>query len=580
MSDFDPDAYLAQPQAAAPAQPFDPDKYLSDHEGGKSYDMVDGIAVPTGSKAAHDAQSAVSGRSNLDLALSGAGKSVVDLGRGIKQIAGVAGAQQEIDDAAARDQALMQTGAGLGGYLGGTLATSVLPAGIVAKGAEAAGLAKTATAATLLANPSTYLGGAVSGAAQGALQPTQTGDSRWGNAALGALGGAAGQGLARAGTTVAKAAAPYADALLKPAQESVSKAVKALTDAGVPLDAAQRTGSVLWNRAKIMLADNPLTAAQQATFADMQQKGINKAFLATMGETGNMATPDVMGRAMARLGSNYDAVASRVNMPYDHLEEPLSDILNNAQLKLNPAQFGVIQKNADDILNKAAKNGGTINGEQFSNIKKTLDGVSRSSDRDVAEVARDMRQALNDGLLKSASEAGNTADVALLRQTNQQWRNMRTLEGAIDKDGNGDISPARLANIMGQKANRSVSIYGKGDTSLSDLAQAANELLPNRTPNSGTVTRLASQAALPAALGAYGGMKEGDWKGVAGGVAAGVLLPKAAQKLLQAQGSKGAIDSLGNLLRPSALRTLPGGALQHLPDSVLESQQQSAKHSE
>lgn len=554
--DFDPDAHLAQ----ATDQPgFDPDSHLSHLSGNKVTSKATQAIDPT------------EGMSGYEKVLAGAGKSVVDMGRGIKQILNVPGAQEEIDEAAKYDRPLMQTGAGVGGYIGGTLATSVIPAGLAADAAKAAGLGRAAMAANAIANPATYGAAAASGALQGALQPVETGDSRAGNIALGAAAGGAGNALARGGTALVKMAAD-------PLADSASKAVQALTNAGVPLDAAQRTGSMLWNRAKIMLGDNPLTSGQQENFADLQQKAVNKAFLSTIGETANSASPDVMGRAMKRLGKAYDDVASRTQVHYDHVEEPLSDILNNSRLHLNDQQFATIQRNTDDILGKASQNGGVINGDQFSNIKKSLDKLASSGDSDIAEVGKDMRQAMNDGLLKSATEAGNTDDVALLKKTNQQWRNMRTIESAIDKQGGGDISPARLSNVMAQKANRSVSIYGKGDTTLSDLAQASNELLTNRTPNSGTTTRLAQQAVLPAIGAGIGAAKEGDWKGVAAGAVAGAAVPKLAQKLLQAQRGTKAIDSLGSLLRPSELPALPGGALQHLPDAAIDAAQQATKN--
>jgi hypothetical protein len=118
---------------------------------------------------------------------------------------------------------------------------------------------------------------------------------------------------------------------------------------------------------------------------------------------------------------------------------------------------------------------------------------------------------------------------------------------------------------MGQKANRNVSIYGQGDTSLSDLAKASNELLTNHTPNSGTVARLAAQAALPVALGTAGAFKEGDWQGAAKGVALGAALPKAAQLMLNRQGLQGAANVVGSLGKKASMPVLSGGALQRVP---------------
>jgi hypothetical protein len=582
MSDFDPDAHLEA--ATTDTQAFDPDAHLE--------------AKTSKSGTTLTKYSPTEGQSAFDLAMAGAGKSVVDMYHGAKQLYAKAAdeisprpqtmsglitgqdnsrsaeVQQEIDDAARLDKPLMQTGAGVGGYIGGSLASTVVPLGLAGKAAQGSGLARTGAALTSLANPATLGAGVVSGAAQGALQPVETGGSRTLNTVSGgALGGA--------GNLIARGAGSLTGMAIDKLSDSASSAVKALTDAGVPLDAAQRTGSMLWNRAKIMLGDNPITAGAQADFADMQQKSVNKAFLATTGENAaNKATPDVMNRIKTRLSNTYDDISSRTNVPYDNIEHPLSNILDNARLRLNDTQFGVVNRNIDDILNKASQNGGAINGAQFKNIKMTLDKLSGGADSDVGEVARDIRQTMNDGLLKSASDAGNHADVAALKQTNQQWRNMRTIEGAIDKEGSGDISPARLATIMNQKANRSVSIYGQGDTSLSDLAKASNELLTNHTPNSGTVARLATQAALPLALGTAEGVKEGDWKGVAKGVAAGVALPKIGQKLLNAQGARSATAALGSLVKPASMPLYSGAAVQHAPLSTVLAAEQRYKTSD
>ena len=268
----------------------------------------------------------------------------------------------------------------------------------------------------------------------------------------------------------------------------------------------------------------------------------------------------------------YDDVANRTNIDYDLLEPKLADIENQARLTLDDQQFGKIQRNLNDILQKSSMNGGKLNGAQFSNIKQTLDTLSGGADSDVGEVARDIRQALHQGLTDSATAAGNEADVAKLKLANQQWGNMRKIEGAISKDGEGQIKPAALANTMYQKGNRYVSIYGQGDRSLVDLADAGNALLPNRTPNSGTPSRLIAQFAVPAAIGAgVEGVREGDWQGAAKGAAAGLVIPKLAQSALNSQGQIGmrTMNALGAAGSRTALPELAGGALQKSPWATL-----------
>ena len=565
MSDFDPDAYLNQTDSTEPA--FHPDAYLAgtDHPV-VSYDIdpATGKEVPVGSAADKALYSPTSGMSALQLGAAGLAKSVYDPVRGVEQVLGVKGAQQAVDEAAQNDKPLLQTTPGMLGYLGGTVGSIAVPGAVLSDAARAASLPRLAGAIGAVANPTTFTGAATLGAAQGALAPLPTGQNRLGSAALGAASGIAGQGISRV-------ASGATDAITSRLEQTASSAVKALQDAGVPLDAAQRSGSIMLQRAKAMLWDNPLTANAQADFHDMQQKAVNKAFLSTIGANANQATPEVMNAARSRLENTYDTLATKLTIPYDSVEEPLNHVLNQARLTLNDQQFGVVQRNVDDVLNKAVQNNGVINGEQFQNLKGTLDRLSGSGDQQVGEFARDIRSSLNDGLMQSAVASGNAEDAQLLKQTNQQWRNMRTIEGAIDKDSSKDISPARVANIMGQKANRAVSIYGRGDTSLADLANAANELLPNRVPNSGTISRLAAQSALPLIGAGLGAAKERDWKGAAEGAAAGYFVPKIIQKAINSQsvGGQAAARFIGGAASAPNLPMALGGALQRIPYSGL-----------
>ncbi len=124
---------------------------------------------------------------------------------------------------------------------------------------------------------------------------------------------------------------------------------------------------------------------------------------------------------------------------------------------------------------------------------------------------------------------------------------------------------------MYQKANRYQSIYGKGDTSLVDLANAGNELLPNKTPNSGTPARILAQAVLPV-VGAGVGYGEGkDWKSVAGGAALGYGLPKAIQMGINSQGAFGRLakSAAGAIRESTSPDIVISGIAQHLPVSTL-----------
>lgn len=124
------------------------------------------------------------GMSGLDKFRAGAGKAFYDVGRGVGQIFDVVD-RKDIDEANARDKALIDTGAGMAGNIVGNIA-AYAPLAIV-PGANTVG------------------GGAAIGALSGALQPVGVNDSRAGNAVVGGAFGSVLPALGRVAST-AKAA--------------------------------------------------------------------------------------------------------------------------------------------------------------------------------------------------------------------------------------------------------------------------------------------------------------------------------------------------------------------------------------
>ena len=152
----------------------------------------------------------------LENAAAGAGKAVVDTGRGLKQIyAGVADfvaprqrttedlitgrdpsrsaeIQEEIDEAKKYDKALMETGGGITGNVAGHVATVAIPGGALGKLSAAP---KIAAMGRALVTPQSYAAAAAAGGAMGFVQPVATGESRTANTGMGALAGLGGQYL-------------------------------------------------------------------------------------------------------------------------------------------------------------------------------------------------------------------------------------------------------------------------------------------------------------------------------------------------------------------------------------------------
>ena len=359
---------------------------------------------------------------------------------------------------------------------------------------------------------------ALSGAEMGLVQPTLQEESRAFNAIAGGGLGAAGQGIV---SGLGKVAQPITSELSGAAQN----AVKILTEAGIPLDAAQKTGSALLNRAKTVLDSNPFTAGFEQKSISEQQSAFNKAILKTVGADSNAATSNVMRDASKSINDKFENILSNNNVALtDDIVKRIADI----QISASDAEKKPIVNLANRII-KNVDESGAITGQNAYSIYKDLNRYASNADSELAYQARQLRSTLLDGINNSL----NDVDRLALTKARTQFRNMKLIESTIDKEGAGDISPSKLANVLGQKANRQSSIYGRGDQELVNLAQAGNMLLKSKIPDSGTVKRAAAWL-VPDLLGsaAYGAYT-GDYKGAAEAGLVGIAAPYAMQKALR-----------------------------------------------
>lgn len=542
--------------------------------------------MPTQAKVSPTPQTTPKSETESDLlnAAAGAGKGITDIARGAKQLLDIpaqwleskfpgltewsqkslgmpsaaesaAATNADVAESKRLDVPLMETKAGMAGNIGAQIAGTMLPLGAAAKGS---------TVASALLNPTTYKAAAAVGGLQGALQPTTPEESKLANVGIGAAAGLAGNAAIN---TLGRVAQPIAQI----ASSAHAKAVRVLENAGIPLDAAQKSGSVVLNRIRSAFFDNPLTVGRQAEQVAGQQVGFNRAVLKTIGEDAEAATSTVMGNAEKRINGVFKDILDRNNVT---VNDTILGRIGTIQSAAAESEKGPIVKVANRIVDAVDENG-QIKGQIAYGIKKDLDRLANSADTDLAYHARQLRSTVMDAINGSL----DTADRQAFAQARGQFANMKRIEPAIDKMGNGDISPARLANVMGQKANRATSIYGKGPQELTDLAQAGNLLLRDKMPQSGTTPRAVMQAVLPIA-GALAGADYGGTQGAGLGTAAGLTLnlvgPRALQSAMLnpivskyiAGGMQGPMTPIKNILLSPQNSELIGGIAKRIAPTI------------
>ena len=487
-----------------------------------------------------------SGMSGTDKFFAGAGKAVVDMGRGIRQLGAEAGQKlgfqtnadqyrQEQDALNKQDSPLMNTGAGIAGNIAGNIAATYAGGSLLRGAGALAGAGRIGqalnTVGSAITSPTSIKGAAAVGAGMGAIQPVGANDSRTMNSAVGGVAGAAMQAASNLIGKAVTGTGAHLDA-------ADARAVRTLENNGVQLDAAQRSGSPFLRRMKSTLSDNPITAGAQLAADQTQKSQFNQAVLRNIGVNAEAATPEIMGPARKEIGAMFnDALQGAQITPSKNALTQLQ-VIGERSKRVLPGESNQITSTVNDILKHLQENGGKLDGAYYHTLRGDL--ASLTSEKGVAPLASEL---LN-GLDSAFQQAVSPDKSSLFTQARRMWRNLKVIEGAIATDESGNISAAKLANAFGTKRNRIVGVYGAGDESiinLAKLAKAGKQLLPDKLPNSGTAARVAGQAILPAAGALYGYGKEGDLGSAAKYAALGYVAPKLIQ---------GAINSpaIGNYL--------------------------------
>lgn len=326
----------------------------------------------------------------------------------------------------------------------------------------------------------------------------------------------------------------------KPPQQ-LTPAAATLDAAGVPLDAAQRTGSSNWRQVKELATDNPFTQTQQREFSESQLSAWRRAALRTMGENATAATPDVMDAARRRIGTYYEAVNQRVPIRIDpQLGNDVQNTLTRAQNVMgNTPEYRALRNQMTNIQSKIAQ-GGTIDFEQYQPVKAVLDDMVAGKGKQ-GMYAGQLRGAFSNALTRSATGT----DAQLLQDADRQWKAMKQIEESLPAGGTGEFTPARLAGVLNTKKNAWQSKYGRGNQDLVELANAGSQVLTNRAPNSGTPWRGMLQAIGPGIVGGLGSLAKGDVTPLLTGIGGSIALPLGLQHYLTKQPTAAALSQPG-----------------------------------
>jgi hypothetical protein len=186
---------------------------------------------------------------------------------------------------------------------------------------------------------------------------------------------------------------------------------------------------------------------------------------------------------------------------------------------------------------------GTMTGEQFQQAMRALKATRNRPPSRFEGFEDDYRDAVTgvmDTLEGQMMRGGADSTVTGLTAANAANRNLRTIEDATNRAAGGSETGTPFVFTPSQLQRAGMKTQGRypGARPFAELADAGQEVLPSRIPNSGTADRI-SQMALPAGLlggGAGLGFAAG---GDAQGAQTGAMSTAALTAALLLGGTKG-----------------------------------------
>lgn len=275
---------------------------------------------------------------------------------------------------------------------------------------------------------------------------------------------------------------------------------------------------------------NYLDSILNGGLSETQHAALNSSIAKAIGEDADKVTPEVMANAKDRLSENYETIAANTTLKLDDkMGQDFTRIAGDAQSVLAENERSIVHNQIQNVLDKA-QGSGEINGKTFQSMIRTgspLDRATKSPDSNVKYYASQIKSALIDAMGRSAPDDMQ----ALLKQTNAQYKAMKTIEPLVEKSPTGDLSPTLL---MGAVRNSYGNMAYGGGGDLADLARIGQRFFKGM-PQSGTQPRLSAAAGITlggaglADLGAmfYDPMHAGMAAGAAAAVGAGRMAYKA-----------------------------------------------------
>jgi len=259
---------------------------------------------------------------------------------------------------------------------------------------------------------------------------------------------------------------------------------------GIPLRASQvgdsRAVRVLDN------ASRYIPGSSGRAFEVGQQEAFNKAVGRTIGlDDVAKLGPAEYNKARATIGAEFDRLAEASSLKLNpELAQKIRDVKAAAKPFGKEAE-DTIQSVVDDLVHRA--DSGVLSGKAFQSIDSRLGkAIGAGGERSV--YLGELQDALRDAVEAQLP----AADAQAWAQARAQYRDLKTLEPLISKEGmvSGNISPAQLIGRVNANASGKAAMARGERGDLGDLAAIGQRFIRDPIGSSGTAERLTALQAL------------------------------------------------------------------------------------
>lgn len=335
------------------------------------------------------------------------------------------------------------------------------------------------------------------GAISGALEPT-TGQNflREKSAQVG-LGAAGGSVAHLVGNALATVLAPR-----------IGAAANMLAQAGVRLTPGQMAGGAA-RRVEDAIGSLPgagvmVRGAQRRSVEDFTRAAANEALSPIGGAVSDKVAPgrDMIADAQRQVSGFYDKLLKDARFKVD--PQFASDLteLGSMVSEMPQSQAGQFKKIVENRVLKRLQPNGTMDGETFKQVESELTALSApyraspdAAQKQLAAALDELKHNLRDGL-----ERSNPGIAPELAKANRSYAMLSRVEDASmnRRTADGVFTPADLLGAIRGDARRTGrrKAFARGDALMQGLAEAAQGVLPQNVPDSGTPERLAVMGLL------------------------------------------------------------------------------------